>query len=259
MNPYPQTGFSRHTPRPGPSEPRFDPPVRLPEERSGILFPLDACWLLDNHEGQDEEIYARTDMDMGPARLRRKYTQVPHVRRAKIFLTFEESKIFHEWFEWTLGVGQLRWIGQFHDIGHGIRWFEAEFVKPWEAEYVALGIPNEDGNASRAWKISVEVRLYGEGQIHNPLLDPNATADFRAAIRLPLVTQSSLDVVKKFTASFQCPLTSSYSDVKMEANFLLPLESQVNPPAGLEADFMTYLSSSASMRGWARFTASFSM
>lgn len=259
------SGFSRYNPRgevgisPGRVCPNFDPPVRPPERRTGILFPLDACWLLDNHEGQDEDIYARTDMDMGPARLRRMYTVVPHVRRAKIFLTSDEAKIFHEWFEWAIGVGELRFIGQFHDVGRGIRWFEAEFVKPWEAEFVALGEKNEDGVASRAWKISVEVRLYGEGNIHNPLLDPTAKADFKAGFKLPLVTQSSLNVVKKFTASFKCPLTSSYSDVKMEANFSLPLESHVNPPAGLEANFMTYLSSSAVMGGWARFRASFSM
>lgn len=244
---------------PGPTCPRFDPPVRPPEERSGILFPVDACWLLDNHEGQDEEIYARVEMDMGPARLRRKYTQVPHVRKAKIFLTAEEAKVFHEWFEYTLGVGQLRWIGQFHDIGYGIRWFEAEFVKPWEAEYVALGEKNGDGVAGRAWKISIEVRLYGEGQIRNPLLDLNATAKFSARMRLPLVTKSSLDIVRYFTVSFSCPLTSSYSDVKIDATFSCPLVSQVLPPAGLTAEFFTYLSSNAKMGGMARMSADFTL
>lgn len=244
---------------PGPSCPRFDPTVRPPERKSGLLFPLDACWLLDSHEGQDEDIYARTDMDMGPARLRRMYTVVPHVRRAKIFLTAAEAKVFHEWFEWGIGVGQLRFIAQFHDAGYGIRWFEAEFVKPWEAEYVALGERNEDGNAARAWKISVEVRLYGEGTIRNPLLDSNAYADFGAKFNLPLVTKISPNVVKKFTASFSLPLTSSYSDLKMEATFTLPLESETKPPYGLEAEFMTYLSASGVMSGWARLSADFSM
>lgn len=244
---------------PGPSRPRFDPPVRPPEERSGILFPVDACWLLDNHEGQDEDIYARVEMDMGPARLRRKYRVVPHVRKAKIFLTSEQSKIFHEWFEWTLGVGQLRWIGQFHDIGYGIRWFEAEFVKPWEAEFVALGTKNEDGNADRAWKVSVEVRLYGEGQIHNPLLDPNAVAKFGARLKLPLVTESSLDIVRNFTISLKLPLTSSYTDATMVATFSLPVESRTLPTQGLYAEMFTYLSSSAKIGGWARLSAEFGL
>lgn len=255
----PGPAWSPGPPRPGPTPPNFDPPVRPPERRTGLLFPLDICWILEGHEGQDEDIYARVNMDMGTARLRRMYTVVPHVRRAKIFLTFEESKVFHEWFEWTLGVGELRFIAQFHDAGYGIRWFEAEFVKPWEAEYIALGTPNEEGNAGRAWKISVEVRLYGEGQIHNPLLDPTATAKFRGAFKLPLVTQSSLDVVNFFTLRLSCPLTSSYSDVKMEAAFELPLEGRALPASSLTAEFFTYLSSSAKIGGWARFTASFTL
>lgn len=249
--------FSPGPPRPGPSVPRFDPPIRPPDERSGILFPIDKCWLLDTHEGQDEEIYARVNMDMGPARLRRKYTVVPHVRRAKIFLTSEESKVFHEWFEFTIGVGQLRWIGQFHDIGYGIRWFEAEFVKPWEAEYVALGTKNEDGNAGRAWRISIEVRLYGDGQIYNPLLDPTATADFKASFTLPLVTKNSPTVVNFLTANFSLPLTSQYSNVKLEAGFRLPLEGHALPAAGMSANFFTYLSSSGHIDGWERFETSF--
>ena len=176
---------------PGPSRPRFDPPIRPPEERSRIFFPVDKCWLLEKHEGQDDEIYARVDMDMGPARLRRKYTVVPHVRKATIFLTSEEASVFHNWFEQIIGVGQLRWTGLFHDIGRGLRWFEAEFTKPWEAELVPLGEKNADGNAARGWKISIEVRLYGDGLIDKPGSDTSLTA-FSANVRLTILCATSI-------------------------------------------------------------------
>ena len=244
---------------PGPSRPHFDPPIRPPSRQTGILFPLKVCWLLDSHSGQDEEIYARTDMDMGPARLRRKYTQVPHVRSAKMFVTADEAKKFHEWFEVTLGVGQLRFIAQFHDIGAGLRWFEAEFVEPWEAEFVPLAEQNKDGNAERAWKISVKVRLYGEGMLHNPLLDPNAKANFGVKFKLPLLTQNSSQVTKKFTVNFKLPLTSLYNTDSMSVNFSLPLVSELKPPDPWRVWFRTYLIGQCSAVGKNRFKVNFSL
>lgn len=241
---------------PGPSEPRFDPPIRPPEERSGILFPIDACWLLDAHSDQAEELYARVEMDMGAARLRRKYTKIPTVRRAKIFLTSNEARKFHEWFELTLGVGQLRFIAPFHDIGRGVRWFEAEFTKPWEADLVPLGERNEDGNAARAWRISVEVRLYGNGLEHNPLLDPSARK-FSAHFRAPLLSEGKLDVVAHFAARFSCPLESFTARSPMEAEFVCPLESAYVNPNVIYAGFFCYLDSTVKMNGRILFEAEF--
>lgn len=235
--------------------PRFEPSIRKPLERSGIIFPIDACWLLDKHEEQAEDIYARTEMDIGPARLRRKYTEVPVVRKAQIFLNAEQSKRFHEWFENTLGVGQLRFQAQFHGVGQGIRWFEAEFVKPWEAEYVALGEINEDGNAERAWKITVELRLYGDGTMR----DPRETPDFAANFKLPLETKCFLKDANYLTVQFSCPLTSRFSNDTLEVNFFMPLVSRGVSPNTFGVDFYTYLSAKATMRGKRNFSVHFSM
>lgn len=236
------------------STPRFDPGIRPEERLTGIVFPLDSCWLLDTHQGQDEEFYARTEHDRGPARTRRKYTEVPHVREAKIFLTSEEAKIFHDWYEWTLGVGQLRFIAQFHEIGVGLRWFEAEFNEPWNAEYVALGEANKDGNAERAWRISVAFRLYGKGMETNPAL---GTPRFITKFTLPLVSQNTTENVTNFTTSFQLPLTSLVSDVTLSTNFSAPLVSHVTPEHGLSSHFYVYLSATCSVPGKVRLRTSF--
>lgn len=236
------------------STPVFDPAIRPKDRRSRIAFPLDACWLLDSHQGQDEKIYGRSDLDVGPARMRRKYTEVPHVRSAKLFLTFAESKIFHEWYEWTLGVGQLRFIAQFHDVGRGLRWFEAEFTEPWQAEYVALGEAQPSGVADRAWRISVKFRLYGEGELTNPLVGPSY---FKANLQLPLVSENRAEAVKYLTATITSPLTSLVSDVTLSANFSAPLVSLVEPEGSLHARFYTYLAGNANIRGRSKFSAKF--
>ena len=220
----------------------YDPSIHRPLERSGIVFPINACWLLDTHSEQAEDIYARTEVDVGPARYGRKYTEVPAVRSAKIFLNFEQSKKFHEWYEDTLGAGTLRFSAQFHEVGVGIRWFEAEFVKPWSAEFVASGNINEEGVAERMWKISVELRLYGDGSMR----DPRETPELSARFVLPLVTKCSMKDANFLTASFSCPLTSYVNTDTMSAAFSTSLSSLVISQSALSAGFYTYLSSKVS-------------
>lgn len=133
----------------------------------GIYWPRELpCWLLDSHEGQDEEIYARTQVDFGSARLRRLYTRVPHVRKAALFLHGNAREVFHRFFENDLHAGARRFIAPFREIGGADRYYECEFVEPYKAEFVLMA------NAERGWKVSCSFRLYGDGYEYPPYLEP---------------------------------------------------------------------------------------
>lgn len=135
-------------------------------EDIGVYWPQELpCWLLDSHEGQDEEIFARTPVDYGPARLRRMYPTVPHVRKAALFLHGDLPKLFHEFFENDLDVGSRRFLAPFREIGGFERFYVCEFVEPYSAEYVSLA------GAKRAWRVQCAFRLYGDG-MDSPYLAP---------------------------------------------------------------------------------------
>ena len=132
----------------------------------GIYWPQELpCWLLDSHEGQDEDIFARTPVEYGPARLRRMYPTVPHIRKAALFLHGDLPKIFHNFFENDLDVGSRRFLAPFREIGGFERFYVCEFVEPYSAEYVSLS------GAKRAWRVQCKFRLYGNGE-PSPYLKP---------------------------------------------------------------------------------------
>lgn len=132
----------------------------------GIYWPQELpCWLLDSHEGQDEDIFARTPVDFGPARMRRMYPSVPHIRKAAMFLHGDLPKLFHDFFENDLDVGSRRFLAPFREIGGFERFYVCEFVEPYSAEYVSLA------GAQRAWRVQCTFRLYGDG-VESPYLTP---------------------------------------------------------------------------------------
>lgn len=132
----------------------------------GIYWPQELpCWLLDSHEGQDEDIFARTPVDFGPARMRRMYPSVPHIRKAALFLHGDLPKLFHDFFENDLDVGSRRFLAPFREIGGFERFYVCEFVEPYSAEYVSLA------GAQRAWRVQCTFRLYGDG-VESPYLTP---------------------------------------------------------------------------------------
>lgn len=143
-----------------------------------ILWPEELpCWLLDSHEGQDEDIYARTPVDYGTDRLRRMYPSVPQIRKAAIFLHGDKPRRFHEFFENDLDVGSRRFIAPFRDFSGQDRFFECEFVEPYTAEYVAMAF------AARAWRVQCQFRLYGNGSLETPYKTP-AALSARLGVRL---------------------------------------------------------------------------
>lgn len=158
-----------------------------------IFWPREfPCWLLENHEGQDEDIYARTEMDVGPARLRRMYRAVPHIRKAEIFLHGEEPAAFHAFFEETLDRGTNRFTAPFISREGGTRYYECEFVKPYDAEFVLLS------EARRAWRLRCEFRLYGDGTLDPGDMQPAKLASeygvrLRASARVQVTAVLSVE------------------------------------------------------------------
>lgn len=124
------------------------------------------CFLLENHEGQDEDIYARTEVDFGPARMRRKYRVVPHQRKAELFLHDDLPKEFYEFFENDLDRGERRFEAPFQSVDGVIRFYETEFVEPYEADFVLMG------EAKRAWRVRCKFRLYGDGKMDSGAMLP---------------------------------------------------------------------------------------
>ena len=166
---------------------------------TGIYWPEELpCWLLENHEGQFEDIYARTEVCEGPARTRRMYVAVPQIRKAELFLHANdygddsETKIFHEFFENTLDVGSKRFMCPFRAFTGSTRWYECEFVEPWQAEFVLLA------GAKRSWRVRCTFRLYGEGIIkpdnmEAALLEMNAAIILKGKAKLWTQANLSMD------------------------------------------------------------------
>lgn len=196
------------------------------------------CWLLENHEGQDEDIYARTEMDVGPARLRRMYRRVPHVRKAEIFLHGAEPAAFHEFFEETLNRGMNRFTAPFISREGGTRYYECEFVKPYDAEFVLLS------EARRAWRVRCEFRLYGDGSLDSGELLP---AKFVSEYGVQLRAGARVQVVSVLQIEHGVQLQSVVGGIALHDEFGTALAMRVTPENELPGvAFMVALSGSVS-------------
>lgn len=177
------------------------------------------CWLLENHEGQDEDIYARTEMDVGVARLRRMYRRVPHVRKAELFLHGNQPALFHEFFEETLDRGTYRFTAPFLAREGSVRYYECEFVQPYDAEFVLLR------DAERAWRVKCEFRLYkgslDSGELRAALLN----AEF--GIRLNM--QGTIKPTSMFHAEFGIDLHGVVGRLCLNMQCGIPLRMRVTP------------------------------
>lgn len=185
-----------------------------------IYWPAEfPCFLLENHEGQDEDIYARTEVDFGPARLRRKYRVVPHQRKAEIFFHGDQPAAFHYFFENDLDRGQRRFMAPFQAIeGSEIRFFETEFVEPYEAEFVLLA------EAKRAWRVKCKFRLYGEGKIDSGAMLP---ADMSMGLRVILRGKSRIEAPANLALSCGVELKGVVGQQSMDVGFGIELKGRV--------------------------------
>lgn len=123
------------------------------------------AWLADGHEGELEDVYTRTAMRTGHARLRRIYTTVPERRRVSLLLLEHQAPRFHDWFERDLLAGERPFSTQVALVDGGLAWYAARFVDdpPYEAEplRVAGGV---------GWRITATLLLYEGPQNFPPQL-----------------------------------------------------------------------------------------
>lgn len=74
--------------------------------------------------------FARTDMDAGPARQRRRTTTAPTLYPLRWIFTRTEMEIFEAWFEHEIAGGSAWFEVQIWG-GRGYQLAEARFIEPW--------------------------------------------------------------------------------------------------------------------------------
>lgn len=98
---------------------------------------------------EPQDPVARTDMEAGPARTRRRSTQTPTHIPVQWRLTAEEMAVFEAWHRYTIKDG-AEWFDIDLKTGIGISSHEARFIGMWKA-------PAEN-NKTWAVKAKLEVR-----------------------------------------------------------------------------------------------------
>ena len=92
--------------------------------------------LLDGYELQRQKGAIRTDMDSGPARVRRRFTRVPTRIPQAWLLTTKEFGMFEWWFEKTLDGGAAWFEGPAKN-GTGLPTVQLRFVDQGNGPYTA--------------------------------------------------------------------------------------------------------------------------
>lgn len=88
---------------------------------------------LDGYSLAPQAAFARTDMDAGPARQRRRFTQAPTEITLEIVLTDNQMAIFEGWFEHHVDSGAAWFYAPMRN-GKGVTTVEARFVEPWQSQ-----------------------------------------------------------------------------------------------------------------------------
>lgn len=76
--------------------------------------------------------FARTDMDAGPSRQRRRFTQAPTEIDQQFVMTRAQFAIFEAWYEHRADSGAA-WFDAPMGNGQGTTTVEARFVEPWQS------------------------------------------------------------------------------------------------------------------------------
>lgn len=77
--------------------------------------------------------FVRSDMDAGPARQRRRFTQAPTEITLELVLTDAQMAIFEFWYEIETQSGAA-WFSAPMKNGMGVTTVEARFVEPWQSQ-----------------------------------------------------------------------------------------------------------------------------
>ena len=85
---------------------------------------------LDGYGLAPQACVARTDMDAGPARQRRRFTQAPTEITQSFRMTAAQFALFEAWFEHRAKSG-AEWFDAPMENGLGVTTVECRFVEPW--------------------------------------------------------------------------------------------------------------------------------
>jgi len=86
---------------------------------------------LSGYQLAPQSSVARTDMDAGPARQRRRFTAAPTEITQSFRLTTDQLAIFEAWFEHRIASG-ADWFDAPMQNGQGVTTVECRFVEPWQ-------------------------------------------------------------------------------------------------------------------------------
>lgn len=129
-------------------------PISWPE-----TLPLPSIQGYGVHPG---EAILRTEMEAGPARQRRRYTQVPSRIAARWVFRREQFALFEAWYRWHAKEG-----GEWFEInllgGLGLVIHEARFTRPFDAQ----------PRSGVLWEVSSELEIR-----ERPTLDEDALEIF---------------------------------------------------------------------------------
>lgn len=87
---------------------------------------------LDGYSLAPQSCVSRTDMDAGPARQRRRFTQAPTDISLAFRMRTDQLEIFEAWFEHRIDSGAA-WFDAPMQNGAGVTTVECRFVEPWQA------------------------------------------------------------------------------------------------------------------------------
>lgn len=83
--------------------------------------------------------FVRSDMDAGPARQRRRFTQAPTDITMELVMTDDQLAIFEAWYEHRVDSGAA-WFDAPMANGQGLTTVEARFVEPWQSQPLGAGL-----------------------------------------------------------------------------------------------------------------------
>lgn len=91
---------------------------------------------LDGYSLALQPAFVRSDMDAGPARQRRRFTQAPTDITMELVLDQSQMAIFEAWYEHRIDSGAA-WFDAPMLNGQGVTTIEARFIEPWQSQPVS--------------------------------------------------------------------------------------------------------------------------
>jgi hypothetical protein len=116
---------------------------------------------------QPEKNVLRTEMDSGPARQRRQFTQVPTVVTVRWRMNQEQLALFQSWFRWRAWSG-ASWFQVELLNGLGIQSQEARFWGPYKANAIHRAL---------FWEITAKLEVRNPPMMSAGALDLLITGD----------------------------------------------------------------------------------